>query len=179
MRDDARRKAIAAIRSPHYHALLDRALALQPEAGRGTADAGGPVRPYARAYLKRRRAKIIHKLGRLDRLSAKEQHQLRVAIKKLHFATKSFFDLLGHSGRAKRALKLMKQLQDVLGRLNDLTIHQEIMAGLLNRDIGRGRAQNAFAFGFLEGEQELLGQDYLRAAQRLGRRFAQEKRFWL
>lgn len=179
MRDDARGKAIAAIRSPCYHALINRALALQPGMGRGTADAGGPVRPYARAYLKRRRAKIIRKLGRIGRLSAKEQHQLRVAIKKLRYATEFFFGLLSHPRRARRALKLMKQLQDALGRLNDLTIHEEIMAGLLNRDIGRARVKNAFAFGFLEGEQEILGQDYLGAAQRLGRQFAQEKRFWL
>jgi CHAD domain-containing protein len=178
MRDDARRKASAAIRSPHYHALLSGALTLQPGTGRGTTDAGGPVRPYARAYLKRRRAAIIRKLGHLGQLSAKEQHKLRVAIKKLRYATEFFIVFSDHPGRARRALKLMKQLQDALGRLNDLTIHQEIMAGLLNRGIGRKGAKNAFAFGFLEGEQEILGRDYLRAARRLGRRVAHEKRFW-
>jgi triphosphatase len=81
------------------------------------------VRRFASEEISQRRKKIL-KLGKhLDRLGPVRRHKLRIAGKKLRYATEFFADLFPGKAEAKRLhsmINSLKDLQDALGTLNDI-----------------------------------------------------------
>ena len=81
---------------------------------RGEAWLERPIVDFAAHVLGKRQRKAL-KLGRdFGELSAKERHQVRIALKKLRYATE-FFSALYPRKRAKPYLAALKELQDGLG----------------------------------------------------------------
>ena len=72
------------------------------------------------------------------------RHRTRIAAKKMRYALE-FFASLYPTGKVRRFVKILSRLQDVLGRLNDITVAD----GLL-RQLAR-RAPNAAGAGFARG----------------------------
>jgi triphosphatase len=81
------------------------------------------VRRFASEEISQRRKKIL-KLGKhLDGLGPVRRHKLRIAGKKLRYATEFFADLFPGKAEAKRLhnmINSLKDLQDALGTLNDI-----------------------------------------------------------
>ena len=104
-------------------------------------------------------------------MGPQERHKLRIAVKKLRYAA-DFFVGLAHSRRTKarkRFSKELKSLQDALGKLNDIAVHEK-----LARQLARSRKrstklpQKAFAIGLLTGREKREARACMTAAIKAG-----------
>jgi CHAD domain-containing protein len=85
-----------------------------------------PVREFAVRALNKRLVKILAHGKTIDRLPIAELHELRIAVKKVRYGVEFFHAVLPK----RRAIKLaaaLKDLQDSLGRLNDLDVAEQIV----------------------------------------------------
>ena len=89
-----------------------------------------PVVEFAAHLLGKRQRKAL-KLGRqFAQLSADERHRVRIALKKLRYATE-FFQTLYPKKDTKPYLAALKDLQDRLGHLNDVAVAERLIGALL------------------------------------------------
>ena len=75
------------------------------------------------------------------------------------------------------------KLQDALGDLNDIAVHEELSEQLVVREDAegkrrRGRTKKAFAAGRLSGREEARIAPLLKEAERAYAAFATAKPFW-
>ncbi|MEX2641860.1 MAG: CYTH and CHAD domain-containing protein [Acetobacterales bacterium] len=147
---DGYEKARGTIRAPRYTAFL-LTLGAWVE-GRGwrvvTAPGEAPMtgsaekldRPLielADLLLTRRHRKVM-RLGRgFAKLSAEERHKVRIAVKKLRYATE-FFRALYPRRKTRGYLDALERLQDALGVMNDIAVADGLLQ--LIGDAAPGRA---------------------------------------
>lgn len=97
----------------------------------GTADparkGGRPLRPYARRRLRHLRAKLARTRGASD--SEVAVHSVRIAAKKLRYASEFFASLCG-AKRVARRLRRLGHLQQLLGELHDATVACSFLRGV-------------------------------------------------
>ncbi|MEN3383541.1 MAG: hypothetical protein V7608_3585 [Hyphomicrobiales bacterium] len=158
-RTKAFRRARQAVGSARFRRLLIDMLEWI-ETRAAPSDADKSVGPYAAELLDRRIRKARKQGRRLNELSPRQRHKLRIRIKKIRYALDFFEHLHADSGRKEIAQlsSRLKKVQSALGALNDFVAHRKIamQAGLAAPQANR-RAQ-AFASGFLVGqEQEAAG----------------------
>jgi inorganic triphosphatase YgiF len=178
-------RAAKAVLSSRYRALVLDTLAWI-EGGEWTtsddelikAQRRRKARDFAREELARRLKKVSKRAKRLVKLDARRRHKLRIGIKKLRYAA-DFFTSLFSGRKAQRRLRRftreLKQLQDRLGALNDIAVHQR----LAGRYVGtRGRRQRAFAIGLVSGREQSRVEPLRKAAATAADRFAQVRPFW-
>lgn len=82
-----------------------------------------PIEKFANEQLARRRKKILKRGRHIGKLKPEERHELRIALKKLRYASEFFASLNNNdktNKRAKKAISVMSKLQDLLGELNDI-----------------------------------------------------------
>ncbi|MEO8559360.1 MAG: CHAD domain-containing protein [Rhodospirillales bacterium] len=94
-----------------------------------------PVAAYAAEVLTKRDHKVRKRGHHVMNLDAEQRHELRITVKKLRYAAEFFGAIYPHS--AKRYIKRLARLQDVLGRFNDVAVAQPLM-----RDIERATAND-------------------------------------
>jgi inorganic triphosphatase YgiF len=186
-REAALSRAQDAVKSARFHALtLDIAAWL--ETGDWTKPQDDRIRHVGRVPIEvsaarqlRRRWKKIRKRGKaIARLDAKRRHKLRIQTKKVRYATEFFGDLFPGkraSKRRKRFLPALEALQDALGDLNDIAVHEELIGatGMRRRRVSRKRA---FATGVLMGHEDARLDAALAAAIDAYAELATVKRFW-
>ena len=88
---------------------------------------------FAAHVLGRSRRKLKRDGRHLDRLSPKKRHHIRIAAKKLRYASEFFSGLFAdrqHRRRRKAFIIALKNLQTCLGDLNDIQTGHEIAAEL-------------------------------------------------
>ncbi|KPF90890.1 metal-binding protein [Rhodopseudomonas sp. AAP120] len=94
------------------------------------------ARTFAKRTLKRRAKHLIGKLDRLEDLDDEQRHRVRIAAKKLYYAS-GFFDSLfagRKSGkRLARFSKRLKKLLDALGILNDAAVQRQLATSVANQ----------------------------------------------
>ena len=150
-----REAAYAALRrefaSPEFRQLavaLVQLAALRPwenEADEEQAAAlAGPADRYATALLSRRHAHMLDAGADIQGLPPEELHALRKQGKRMRYAAEFFAPLYGRR-TARRFVRRVSQLQDVLGHLND----GAAAAGLM--DALRGGPERQFAAGAVQG----------------------------
>jgi len=186
-REAALSRAQDAVKSARFHALtLDIAAWL--ETGEWTSphddrirDAGQvPIEVSAARQLDRRWKKIRSKGKAIVRLDARRRHKLRIQTKKVRYAVEFFGSLFPGkrtSKRRKRFQPALEALQDALGDLNDIAVHEELIgaAGMRRRRVSRKRA---FATGVLMGHEDARLDAALAAAIGAYAELAKVKRFW-
>jgi inorganic triphosphatase YgiF len=135
--------------------------------------------------LKRRYKKIRKHGKRLRRLSPEQRHKLRIRTKKVRYAAEFFAGAFpGRKAGQRREdfVAALEKLQDALGDLNDISVHEDLSAGLAQQDADgtsrRLRRRKAFAAGRLSGFEEARVSSVLREAERAYRVFARAKPFW-
>jgi inorganic triphosphatase YgiF len=131
------------------------------------------LKDMARDILTARTAKTARKLKKLDKLTAMQRHKLRIALKKLRYAVGFFESLFPRPGRFAARLK---QLQDALGRLNDIQVHEKFA-----RKTVRGKRQlprGAYALGVVTAKEQAAVKPCLAAAAKAGKRFRAQRPFW-
>jgi CHAD domain-containing protein len=131
------------------------------------------LKDVARDILGARTAKAVGKLKKLDRLDVRERHKLRIALKKLRYAV-GFFESLFK--KPDRFAARLKDLQDALGRLNDIQVHEKFA-----RKLVRGKPhlpRGAYALGVVTGQENIAAKSCLAAAAKAGARFRRLPGFW-
>jgi inorganic triphosphatase YgiF len=186
-RDAALVRAQEAAQSARFGALtLDVAAWL--EAGQWTdarddlvRDQGSlPIAVFAAGQLAQRWRKVCKRGRALAQLDAGSRHKLRIQAKKLRYATEFFGSLFARkkrpAKRCKRFLYALERLQDRLGDLNDIAVHEERIAAMANRR--RSNPRRAFAAGLLTGREDARIEATTAATVAAYADFAKVKPFW-
>ena len=140
-----------------------------------------PIEISAARQLSRRWKKICKKGKTLARLDAKSRHKLRIQTKKVRYAAEFFGNLFPGKRAAKRRqqfLPALEALQDALGDLNDIAVHEALIGatGMRRRRASRKRA---FAAGVLVGHEDARLDATLAAAIDAYADLAKIKPFWV
>ena len=126
--------------------------------------------------------KIAKKSRKPDKLDARGRHKLRIAVKKLRYATE-FFASLFERKKEKKARekfeKLLKSLQDALGKLNDIAVHDKFAGEITGLGTcTKKELQKAYAVGLLSGAEHKLAGACIAEVKKTGRQLADAKPFW-
>lgn len=187
-RDEGFKQAKAAVATRRYQRIvLDTALWLiDGEWLRGTsassvAQRDRPIEEFAWDVIRKRTRKIVKKSREIETLDARRRHKLRIAAKKLRYATGFFVNVLdGAKKPPKRFEKELKTLQNTLGKLNDIAVHQKFVRQYARaKSRSSKRPQKAFAAGVLTGREQASTRTCLAAAIKAGKGLAKAERHWL
>jgi triphosphatase len=192
-RREAFGRARSAIESDRFRALvLD--IAAWVEAGDWTRKAdklaratrNQPIATAAAAEMQRRRKKLM-KLGtKLVELDPARRHMMRIQAKKLRYASEFFGVTFPGKKAARRRIEFigtLGKLQDTLGDLNDISVHEGLTERLADaRQNGgkpkRGAANEALAARWVSGREKTRIASVLKDAKRAYARFAKARPFW-
>lgn len=118
----------SSLASPDFQRLLLRFGAWLHDSQWGVADT--TLEQFASRMLEKR-SRQVHGLGReLAGKDALQLHELRIACKKLRYATEMFGSLYGKAGKSYMAA--LAELQDILGKLNDIAVAHRLLNELDN-----------------------------------------------
>ena len=114
---------------------------------------------------------IYSRRKKLRELDARQRHKLRIAVKKLRYAG-DFFGGLFSGHKAKKRLSAyedsLKELQDHLGALNDIQVHQKMVPELASGKQSTNCRERVFAAGVVSGKKKKIGVLVLGAALAFG-----------
>ena len=153
-RTKAFNRASQAVESPRFRRLLIDVLEWI-EARKTPSDEDKSIGPYAAEVLDRRIKKARKQGKRLNELSPKQRHKLRIKIKKIRYAL-GFFECLYANNDHKEIEQLsdrLKNVQSALGALNDFMAHRKIATKAALAAPRANRRAQAFASGFLVGQE--------------------------
>jgi triphosphatase len=116
----------------------------------------------------------------LAQLDSRRRHKLRIQAKKLRYAAEFFASLYGSKRAAKRRhkfLSALERLQDGLGDLNDIAVHEKhiIELGISPRP---SNPSQVFAAGLLTGREDARTEAAMKAATETYSDLAKVKQFW-
>lgn len=186
-------RARNAVRSERFRSLvLDVAAWLETGAWLDPADAGArarvaqPIGTMAAAQLTQRWKKIRKRARLLTRLDPYRRHKLRIQAKKLRYAAE-FFETVFPGKKAARRRKdflvALRGMQDCLGDLNDIAVHENLMAEIAGSSKS-GSAQRteapkrAYVAGLLSGHEDARLAAVLATAKDACKDLAKTRRFW-
>jgi triphosphatase len=163
------RRAVASVR---YAGLLLRISLWVTEAKwRTGAVFNKPAIDFARQTLQHHQRQTRKRGKSTDR--PEDLHALRIAVKKLRYATE-FFESLFDDGASRGYGERLTELQEVLGRLNDLTVASRLLFELAKgADL---RLQQALAR--VQGRLEKLSKQDVKSLRKAWRKFSNEDLFW-
>ena len=143
-----------------------------------------PVVEFAAGELNRRWRKLRKKCKTLQKLSPRRRHKLRIQDKKLRYASEFFASLFPGRKAARRRnalLTRLERLQDGLGDLNDIVVHEGLMAASIRPDDGGKRPasrKRAFAAGVLAGREDARFDAVMVRACKACAALAKTRTFW-
>jgi triphosphatase len=141
-----------------------------------------PLAEFASAELSRRWKKLRKRGKSLQKLDPRRRHKLRIQGKKLRYAGEFFADLFPGKKATRRRKVLLAQLekvQDCLGDLNDIVVHERLMTA--KAGLGRHRRadrKRAFAAGLLTGLEDARFDTVLARADKACAKLIKAKPFW-
>jgi triphosphatase len=141
-----------------------------------------PAAAFAAEILTARTGKIVKKLRHLEKLDVYQRHRLRIAVKKLRYAVEFFESLFSGAtaeARRKRLNKTLKELQEALGKLNDIGVQHKLAAEIMQSgEHPEKLSKKAYAMGIVAGRSHVKFEACVAAAVRAGRRLAENRQFW-
>ena len=139
-----------------------------------------PIEAFAFEQMARRWRKVRKKAKVLEQLDARGRHKLRIQTKKLRYAAE-FFAALFTTRRAlkrrKHFLPALERLQDALGDLNDIAVHEKRIAAMGVRR-RRSKPSRVFAAGLLTGREDARKDAAMNAATQAHAGLTKVKPFW-
>jgi CHAD domain-containing protein len=177
------------VTSRHFQKLVLETLAWI-EAGDWTRSDDKPVvqlrrRPIEEAsvdMLDRLMRKISKQADKLGELEPRPRHKLRIKTKKLRYGAEFFasvFPAKRQRRRRRKFLKRLKAMQDGLGDLNDIAVHERLTRKSIENSNARRRTGKAFAAGTLAGGEAARAATILKSTEHAFDRLAKAKRFWV
>lgn len=153
--------ALASARHAHLLLMLDQWRAR----ARRRAGRRHPLRPFAHKLLRHAWARLLRRAAHSAK--ARQRHRIRIAAKRLRYATE-FFGTLYRPGPVRRLLKKLARLQDLLGELNDAAVARALLRQLAREKpalaAGAAAARSALAAHAAASQPRLA-----RLLRRLGR----------
>ncbi len=143
-----------------------------------------PIELSAAEQLTRRFKKIRKRGKMLVELSPRRRHRLRIQAKKVRYASEFFASLFPGKSACKRRSKFLSALervQDCLGELNDIVVHEDrikAIAWTSRKPRRRAGPTRAFAAGLLAGREDARFEAVLNAATGALAALAKAKPFW-
>jgi triphosphatase len=144
-----------------------------------------PIEVSAADQLTRRFKKIRKKGKMLTRLDARRRHKLRIQAKKVRYASEFFAGLFPGKKVSKRRDKFLLALEDVqdcLGDLNDIAVHEDRITAIADESRRsqrrRGNPKRAFAAGLLTGREDARLDAVMENASHAHAALAKIKPFW-
>jgi CHAD domain-containing protein len=143
-----------------------------------------PIEISAAEQLTRRFGKIRKRSKVLTQLDARGRHELRIQAKKVRYAAEFFANLFPGkkaARRRKRFLSALEGVQDGLGDLNDIAVHEDRITAIAGDGGGRrrrGSPKRAFAAGLLSGREDARFEMALANAADACGALARVKPFW-
>lgn len=136
------------------------------------------VSALAAEVLEQRTRKIIKRTRKVAHLEPLKRHKLRIAVKKLRYATEFFAALFGGAKKRKAVLAdVLETLQAALGRLNDFTVHRRMAGEIVGKSSAK-RPQAAFAMGIVTGQEQGEIKVCLDGARKAGAALKSQRPFW-
>jgi triphosphatase len=144
-----------------------------------------PIAVSAAAQLRRLAKKIRKKGRRLAKLDRYRRHKLRIQVKKLRYASE-FFETVFPGKKSSKLhggfVSALEDIQERLGDLNDIVMHEDMTADIARSPSPNGRAKErsrrAFAAGVLMGHEDARLDSVLAEAVAACETFAKAKPFW-
>jgi inorganic triphosphatase YgiF len=139
------------------------------------------IRPFAADLFQRRTKKARKKARKAGEVDPLTRHKLRIAIKKLRYALYFFESLFSRNGSTKalsRHKKHLQDLQDNLGALNDIAVHQKLAVKLAAGGSGPKPELACFAAGMIAGCERSEIRPILAEVTKTARKLRRVKRFW-
>ncbi|MEU7066390.1 CYTH and CHAD domain-containing protein [Streptomyces sp. NPDC046161] len=166
-RTESRLRALAALDSERYLALLDSLDALLADPPLRKAASRPAAKVLAKA-VRRDHDRLARKVERaLARGAGHERdlalHEARKAAKRARYAADAAAPALGKP--AERLAKATKKVQTLLGDHQDSVVAREALRGLAVQAAGAG--ESAFTWGLLYGREETLAERYERQLPKL------------
>lgn len=193
LRRDAFRAAADSLRSDRGRAiLLDVASWIEtgdwihPATDGGLAALRRPARELAVEALERRRQRILRGGRKLSALSEEERHRLRIQVKKLRYASEFFAGLYPEEAAARRrkeSSSALSDLQDALGELQDIAVHDSLIEHLAApRGVSAMRRREALKKLWaqrMQGDgQAAFAKAHLKRAEAAWETFSKVRPFW-
>ena len=154
-------------------AWFDAGLWPEPPSAEAAALLAEPLGRYALMLLKKGHRRFLASGDHLSEANAGELHGLRIDAKRLRYITEFFRPLFpGKAGR--RYVAALRDIQDILGTLNDAVVARGLAAKLAAQDDKHGARTAGLVAGWSAAETEA-------ARRRFGevwRTFAKTPRFW-
>jgi triphosphatase len=141
-----------------------------------------PAAHFAAEHMAKRTKKILKKLEDIEALDAQRRHKLRIAVKKLRYASEFFaglFDSRKQASLRKRFDRILKSLQRSLGTLNDIEVHKRLAVTIGHpRKRSRKQTEKALAMGFITGQEHQQIASCVAAARKTGEQLADVPKSW-
>jgi CHAD domain-containing protein len=104
---------------------------------------------------------------------------LRIAIKKLRYATEFFNSLFAVSKKERKAVsKVLEKLQTAMGKLNDIRVHESLANDIVCRPTTEKDRETSLAVDLVKKNDRKNTKPLLAAAEKAGARLAKLKPFW-
>jgi triphosphatase len=155
-----------ALGTPRYRRLLIDVLEWLALRNGRDAESAETTGEFVAALMQRRTRKVQKGGRRLDKLSPRERHKLRIKVKKIRYAL-DFFENL-YPAKADKELKefsaSLKKIQNALGTLNGFIAHRSMATAAALRAPSRDRRARAFASGLLVGHEQEASRTLIKSA---------------
>ena len=184
-------RAQEAVRSARFRGLtldiaawLEAGLWTRPKDERVRDRGDAPIEDSAAEQLTRRFKKIRKRGRKLTQLDAGRRHKVRIQAKKVRYASEFFAGLFPgkrSSKRRKKFLAALGRVQDCLGDLNDIAVHEDRITAIASggrRGRRRRNPKRAFAAGLLAGHEDARLDLVMKNATDAYARLAELKPFW-
>ncbi|HEY2177929.1 MAG TPA: CHAD domain-containing protein [Caulobacteraceae bacterium] len=181
-------RAREALASPRFRLML-------LDAARWVEGCGEPAEPaliaraqgafaadFAARALAARRKALCKRIEDLDWGDPFARHKVRIAAKKMRYASEFFLGLgpKSRSGRYRPFVEALSEMQDKLGRLNDLSVAETMILHTLEAalDTRDGAQRIGYAAGVVMGRNLAHSDKLARSARRASRAFADTPVWW-
>jgi CHAD domain-containing protein len=133
------------------------------------------VEVVAAPVLHRLHRRLGRGLRKFRELTPEARHDLRKKAKTLRYASAFVGDVFDrHPGRRERYVAALRELQDQLGTLNDISVAR----ALAKKTVGRRGGEMAFAAGLEIGRMSADEAQILRIATKTVRNYRKRRAFW-
>ena len=180
LRERAAAEAHAAVMASDFMGLslrlaawFDADLWPEPPGAEAAALLAEPLGRYALALLRKGHKRFLAAGAHLSGAAAGELHGLRIDAKRLRYIT-DFFRPLFPGKPARRYIAALRDIQDILGTLNDAVVARGLAAKLAAHDDKHGARTAGLVAGWSAAETETARRRFAE----VWRQFAKTPRFW-
>ena len=180
LRERAAAEAYAAVMASDFMGLslrlaawFDAGLWPEPPSAEATALLAEPLGRHALALLKKSHKRFLAAGAHLSGAGAGELHGLRIDAKRLRYITE-FFRPLFPGKPARRYIAALRDIQDILGTLNDAVVARGLAVKLAAQDDKHGARTAGLVAGWSAAETETARRRFAE----VWRQFVKTPRFW-